>query len=242
VVDQGKRGTRWDHANWGVPVLHASDGKRVKLTDLPWLVATSGWGKVEKDRSVVGSPLRIANTRYAFGLGTHAHSLIAFDLSDKGFTRFTASVGADRSATDDPEGWADLEFLVYGITADSGRGTGQKRAGLRKIDHLTQILGRTKRDVVVTRRESVATTAQLIELSNGKPVTELMKRGGKAWLESGLTREAIVDALFANAIGRAPTAREKQSATEIVGIPALAQGIEDLLWMLAMHPEFQLIH
>jgi hypothetical protein len=128
------------------------------------------------------------------------------------------------------------------VTGGSGRGTGQKRAGLRKIDHLIRILGRTKRDVVVTRRESVATTAQLIELSNGKPVTELMKRGAKAWLESGLASEAIIEALFANAISRAPTDREKQSATEIVGVPAAAHGIEDLLWMLAMHPEFQLIH
>ncbi len=126
---------------------------------------------------------------------------------------------------------------------NKGRGTGGKRAGLRKIDHLVRTLGRTKRDVVVTRRESVATTAQLIELANGKPVAELMKRGGKAWLDSGKESEAIVEALFANALGRAPSDREKQSATtDIIGVPASAQGIEDLIWMLAMHPEFQLIY
>ncbi|MFT5413474.1 MAG: hypothetical protein ACI9NC_006229, partial [Verrucomicrobiales bacterium] len=126
--------------------------------------------------------------------------------------------------------------------AKEKRGTGQPRAGLRKLDRLMRTLGRTKRDVVLTRRESVATTAQLIELSNGKPLAELMVRGGKAWLKSGKDSGAIAEALFANALGRTPSEKEKQSAQEVLGSPATAQGIEDLLWMLAMHPEFQLIH
>ena len=246
VVDQGKRGTNWDHANWVDPVLHGPDGKQMALTELPWLKATAGWGKVLVDKSVVGTSLRIAGTAYSSGFGTHAHSVIAFDISGKGFTRFTAKVGADESATEDPEGWADLEFLVYGLgSGNSGavvRGTGQKRAGLRKLDRLIRTLGRTKRDVVVTRRESVATTAQLIELSNGKPLAQIMVRGGKAWLASGMESDAVVDSVFANTIGRAPSEREKQSAQEMIGTPASAQGFEDLLWVLAMHPEFQLIH
>ena len=122
------------------------------------------------------------------------------------------------------------------------RSTGRKRAGLRNLDRLMRTLGRPKRDVVVTRRESNATTAQLIELSNGKPLADLMARGGKAWLESGHQTDAIVNALFVNALGRNPSARERQSARDVAGSPASAQGIEDLLWILAMHPEFQLIH
>ncbi|MCH8044308.1 MAG: PSD1 domain-containing protein [Planctomycetes bacterium] len=122
------------------------------------------------------------------------------------------------------------------------RSTGRQRAGLRNLDRLMRTLGRPKRDVVVTRRESIATTAQLIELSNGKPLADLMARGGKAWLESGHQTDAIVNALFVNALGRNPSARERQSARDVAGSPASAQGIEDLLWILAMHPEFQLIH
>ena len=95
---------------------------------------------------------------------------------------------------------------------------------------------------MVTQRESVATTAQLIELSNGKAVADLMARGGKAWLESGKTSAEIVTALFASALGRMPSENEKKSAEEIVVAPAATEGIEDLLWMLALHPEFQLIH
>lgn len=129
-----------------------------------------------------------------------------------------------------------------GRSENEPRGTGRQRAGLRKIDPLIRTLGRTKRDVVVTQRESVATTAQLIELSNGKALAELMVNGGKAWLDSGMESNAMVEALFVQTLGRTPAEREKESARAILGTPAAAQGIEDLLWMLAMHPEFQLIH
>ncbi len=136
-----------------------------------------------------------------------------------------------------------LDQVILAAGEDAApRSTGQKRAGLRKLNHLMRILGRTKRDVVVTRRESSATTAQLIELSNGKPLAELVARGGKAWLGSGQNPETIVSSLFANALGRAPSDRERQSAQDVIGNLATAQGIEDLLWMLVMHPEFQLIH
>ena len=201
-----------------------------------WRKATSGWGKVLKDKSVVKTPLRIAGKTYPTGFGTHAQSVIAFDISGEGFTRFTATVGADQSATDDPEGWADLEFLVY------GSGENRKRAGLRNLDRLMRTLGRPKRDVVVTRRESYATTAQLIELSNGKPLADLMARGGKAWKESGHSTAEIVDALFVNALGRSASDGERQTAREVVGSPTSAQGIKNLFWILTIHPEFQLIH
>ena len=122
------------------------------------------------------------------------------------------------------------------------RHTGGKRAGMRNLDRLMRTLGRPKRDVVVTRRESTATTAQLIELSNGKPFANLMVKGGKAWQGSGHEADEIVGELFANAIGRSPSEKEMQSAQSVLGAPVNAQGVEDLLWMLAMHPEFQLIH
>ena len=124
----------------------------------------------------------------------------------------------------------------------AARGTGRKRAGSRNLDRLMRTLGRPKRDVVVTRRESSATTAQFIELSNGRSVADLVARGGKEWLDSGRTPEALVTALFASSFGRAPLNGELKSALGVVGSPATARGIEDLLWMLVMHPEFQLIH
>ncbi len=121
------------------------------------------------------------------------------------------------------------------------RGTGQKRAGLRNLDRLMQTLGRPKRDVVVTRRESAATTAQLIELSNGKALANLMTRGGEAWSKLDHQSEILIDTLFRNALSRKPSEKEKASAIEIIGETNNANGVGDLLWILAMHPEFQLI-
>ncbi len=123
----------------------------------------------------------------------------------------------------------------------AARGTGRKRAGSRNLDRLMRTLGRPKRDVVVTRRESSATTAQFIELSNGRSVADLVARGGKVWLDSGRMPEALVTDLFASSFGRAPSNGELKSSLSVVGSPASARGIEDLLWMLVMHPEFQLI-
>ena len=139
---------------------------------------------------------------------------------------------SDKTAGNDP-GDADPPAAA--------RGTGRKRAGSRNLDRLMRTLGRPKRDVVVTRRESSATTAQFIELSNGRSVADLVARGGKEWLDSGKMPEVLVADLFASSFGRAPSNGELKSSLGVVGSPASARGIEDLLWMLVMHPEFQLI-
>ena len=119
---------------------------------------------------------------------------------------------------------------------------GKKRAGLQTLNRLMTTLGRPKRDVIVTRRESTATTAQLLELSNGKAVADLMAQGGKVWAASQRPAKSVVDQLFTNALGRSPSNREMQLSCEVVGSPMSHRGIEDLFWILAMHPEFQLIH
>ncbi len=135
-----------------------------------------------------------------------------------------------------------IDQIIFAAENESKeRGTGQKRAGLRNLDRLMQTLGRPKRDVVVTRRESAATTAQLIELSNGKALANLMSRGGEAWSKSGHQSELLINTLFSNALSRNPSEKEKASALEIIGKTINANGIGDLLWILAMHPEFQLI-
>ena len=135
-----------------------------------------------------------------------------------------------------------IDMVIHAATDKfEKRGTGQKRAGLRNLNRLMQTLGRPKRDVVVTRRESVATTAQLIELSNGKAVADLMSRAGEVWSKSGHQTETIINKLFTTTLGREPSEKEKESAKEIVGKNNDPQGISDLFWILAMHPEFQLI-
>ncbi len=165
---------------------------------------------------------------------------VALDPDAEDFV-FRGPVVRRMSAEQFLDGLDQVILAASAKPAGNARGTGRKRAGSRNLDRLMRTLGRPKRDVVVTRRESAATTAQFIELSNGRSVADLVAKGGKAWMGSGRPSGVLVSDLFASAFGREPSGRELASALEVVGDPLTARGVEDLLWMLVMHPEFQLI-
>ena len=83
----------------------------------------------------------------------------------------------------------------------------------------------------------------LLELTNGDLLAAQLQRGGTAWsADKKQAPEAVVDRLFREALGRTPTPKERMTALQAVGTPLSPQGIEDLLWMIAMLPEFQLIY
>ena len=62
------------------------------------------------------------------------------------------------------------------------------------------------------------------------------------WSAEGLAPTVLVDRLYEQALCRKPTATERQTALQMVGTPVRKEGVEDLLWALAMLPEFQLIY
>ncbi|MBG9735369.1 NPCBM/NEW2 domain-containing protein [Paenibacillus alvei] len=64
------------------------------LSDMNWFTATTGWGTVQKDRSVDGKTLTLNNKTYTKGLGTHANSEIVYKLNGQ-YTSFAALVGVD---------------------------------------------------------------------------------------------------------------------------------------------------
>ncbi|MBV6712522.1 NPCBM/NEW2 domain-containing protein [Paenibacillus chitinolyticus] len=64
------------------------------LSDINWFSATTGWGTIQKDRSVDGNTLKLNNKTYTKGLGTHANSEIVYKLDGK-YTSFAALVGVD---------------------------------------------------------------------------------------------------------------------------------------------------
>ena len=120
---------------------------------------------------------------------------------------------------------------------------GQVRAGLVNNDPLMTALGRPNREQVITTRASAATTLQGLEMTNGRTLAELLKRGAlevvERWPKPG--RELIVE-LYQRALGRKPTGDELRLAQEMVGSPLKKEGVEDLLWAMTMLPEFQLIY
>ena len=84
-----------------------AEEKTVGLGELGIQHARIGWGKLQKDKSVDGNPLKIAGQEFKTGIGTHASSRIDLDLK-KAALRFEAMVGVDAETADK----GSVEFLV----------------------------------------------------------------------------------------------------------------------------------
>jgi hypothetical protein len=110
VVNDGDHKTDWDHANWIAPTLY-TEKDSLKLTDLKWIKATSGWEKPNVNKSVSGNDLTINKVKCENGIGTHSNSIIEFDVPE-GYTRFKALVGLDEACVTQNVG-ATVKFLVF---------------------------------------------------------------------------------------------------------------------------------
>jgi hypothetical protein len=103
-------------------------------------------------------------------------------------------------------------------------------------------LGRPNREQVTTRRESVATTLQALELTNGGTLDEMLKAGASEWVQREKRADALVRRVYETALGRPPNERELAIGRGLVGETPTHEGVQDLLWVIAMLPEFQLIY
>lgn len=104
-VKDGGNGFDWDHVVWGEPVLHGPKGD-LKLTELKWLSASSGWGEVNVNRTVDNQPI-VINNKSLEGIGAHAESVIIYQLPE-GYETFTSTghVTQDKSS------------VVFGVWVD----------------------------------------------------------------------------------------------------------------------------
>ncbi|MBI5769157.1 MAG: DUF1549 domain-containing protein [Verrucomicrobia bacterium] len=117
-----------------------------------------------------------------------------------------------------------------------------QRASLVNADPLMTALGRPNREQVITVRQTTATTLQALELTNGATLAKLLKQGAEKIAAAGaVDTDALVAGIFVQSVSRPPTAAEQRLALQVVGSPARAEGVEDLLWAVTMLPEFQLI-
>jgi hypothetical protein len=90
------------------------------ISDLLWTDATTGWGSINKDKSVKGLPLTLAGVTYTRGIGTHAISNITYALGGN-YSTFVSDVGVDQEVSNNGE--ASIIFQVYGdgkLLFDSG--------------------------------------------------------------------------------------------------------------------------
>src|SRR4051812_5212848 len=127
--------------------------------------------------------------------------------------------------------------------ATSSEFQGKTRAALANADSLTVCLGRPNREQVITTRTSAATTLQALELTNGETLAKILDSGAAKLLSEGAASpDALIKTVYQKALGREPTREELKLATGLVGSPVKAEGVQDLIWSVAMLPEFQLIY
>lgn len=110
-VTDGGDGTSYDWADWIEPRLVGPAGE-LKLTDLKWKKLD---GRAEVGKNNGGQPLKVNGQPVAFGIGTHAHSRILYDLPE-GYTKFIARGGLDNGGTDQPGSTTSVQFRVYTST------------------------------------------------------------------------------------------------------------------------------
>ncbi len=115
VTDAGD-GFGCDWADWMEPRLVGPGGEQ-KLTELKWKLARAGWGQTRIDRNANNEPLIVNNKPVAYGIGTHANSLIEYDLPE-GFTQFVARGGLDQGGVRQGCG-STVEFLVFTEAPDA---------------------------------------------------------------------------------------------------------------------------
>jgi putative membrane-bound dehydrogenase-like protein len=126
VVRDAGDGFSCDWADWAEPRLVGPAGE-LPLTELRWKSARTDWGEVRSGRNAGGGPLRIAGQAVPYGIGTHANSLISYDIP-AGYTHFRARAGLDNGGTDQGGG-STVQFLVYAQDPgfpSSGAGNGQR--------------------------------------------------------------------------------------------------------------------
>lgn len=115
------------------------------------------------------------------------------------------------------------------------------RAALLKSNLLMRSLGRPNREQVVTVRPESLSTLQAIDLANGEILDRMLREGAEAIADTIADPAELVDMLFRRALVRPPTDTERKVAIGLLG-SADIESIQDLLWLLVMHPEFQFVH
>ena len=134
--------------------------------------------------------------------------------------------------------WSVTESLASALSGQTIYG--RVRSSLTSADPLDLALGRPNREQVTTVRPSAATTLQALELTNGKTLAQILRRGAETLVKSHPNSSRLTDQLFQVALSRLPTKKERSLTVGLIGQKPSVEGVEDLLWSLAMLPEFQL--
>jgi hypothetical protein len=176
-------------------------------------------------------------------LTSRAYQLPAVDLDDVAKKDFVFRGPAIRrlSAEEFRDALGELTGVWFSTAAFSSGAT-EVRCGLVAADALAVALGRPDREQIVTSRASTATTLQAVELTNGATLANLVERAAFRFTDQARSSRDLINLLYERAFGRRPTPAENELALNLVSEPPRRDGVADLLWSMAMLPEFQLIY
>ena len=133
--------------------------------------------------------------------------------------------------------------VVYNLLPESIRkNIPFARAALVKNDRFQTALGRPNRETVSTSRMSQANLLQALELTNGTQYNEAIHRGALQWKEKYPDATMMVREIYRNALGRVPETEEEAIALKTLGEKPSETAVQDFIWAMTLHPEFQLIY
>jgi len=143
-----------------------------------------------------------------------------------------------------PEATGNDEVFVAAIKTEDRAGERPfVRASLTKSTPLMRTLGRPNREQVVTTRPAELTTLEAIELSNGRPLSDLLIAGAKKLMADYPEHSAkeMCRLAFRAALSREASDVELKELTDVIDEQLNAAGLADALWCIVMLPEFQII-
>lgn len=123
---------------------------------------------------------------------------------------------------------------------EGSRSDGTVRAWRATADPLMVALGRPSREQVTMRRPSEYSRLQALELTNGGALATYVTAA--AAQVGGTASQDRFNQLFLRALQRDPNEAERRAFADSGLSLERADDVEDVLWALFMHPEFQLIY
>lgn len=117
AVAGGVLGPRWIKAKHEpdlTPPVSTHPQPQVHLADLEPVNAITGWGDVQRDRSLDGNPIQINGQVFERGIGVNAYSELSYRL-DPGYLRFVAVAGLDDEVEYERRGSVTFEVWVDGL-------------------------------------------------------------------------------------------------------------------------------
>ncbi|MEX6686852.1 DUF1549 domain-containing protein [Danxiaibacter flavus] len=103
-------------------------------------------------------------------------------------------------------------------------------------------LGRPNRETVSTSRASQASLLQALELTNGTLFNKAMERGAERLQQKYPDAKTMIQEVYKSTLGRSPTNDEQAVAYKMLGDKPGKDAIQDFVWTMTLHPEFQLIY